>query len=135
MTASCSRAFKARTGSAHGGHDRKHARGAGTGATGAVAPPIKTTDIVADAQELRFVPRVYTTDYSPIIRAAQEAVVKLWGWRPDMPVGNFLDTVIFLFFEEKGITLARYIISNEARVKHEKHDKWQKNEKHGKHRQ
>jgi len=31
-----------------------------------------------------------------------------------MPLRNFLDTVIFLFFEEKGIILAGYIISNEA---------------------
>lgn len=93
----------------------KHARGTGMVGTGAVAPSIRTTDILADAQELRFVPRVYTTDYSPIIRAAQEAATKFWGWRPDMPLGNFLDTCLFMFFEEKGITLAGYIISDEAR--------------------
>jgi len=43
-----------------------------TGRTGLVAALIKRTEILADAQEVRFVPRVYTTDYSPIMRAVQE---------------------------------------------------------------
>ncbi len=34
---------------------------------------IKPTDVLANAQELRFVPRVCTTDYTPIMRAAEKA--------------------------------------------------------------
>jgi|GEM_PF-6577724 len=68
------------------------------------------TNILADAQQIRVVPRVFTMDYSPIMRAGQEAAIKIWGWRQDMPLGNFIDTCLFLFFEEKGITLAGYIV-------------------------
>jgi len=59
-------------------HDGKHVRGTSTTGTdtGMAALPIKTTDILAHAQQLRFVPCVYTTDYSPIMRAAQESAVK-----------------------------------------------------------
>jgi len=70
----------------------------------------KPIEVAASAMQLRFTPRVYTIDYSPIIRIAQNAAIKYWGWRTDMPLGNFLDTVIFLYFKEKGITLAGYII-------------------------
>ena len=68
------------------------------------------TDALADAQQIRVVPRVYTMDYSPIMRAAQDAAINLWGWRSEMPLGNFIDTVLYLFFEEKGVTLAGYIV-------------------------
>lgn len=86
-----------------------------TGSIGLATPPIKTTDILANAQELRFVPRVYTTDYSPIIRAAQDASVEFWGWPRDMTLGDFLDTALHFLFREHGITLAGYTISDEAR--------------------
>lgn len=79
-----------------------------------IAPPQKATDILANAQELRFVPRVYTTDYSPIIRAAQDAAVEFWGWPRDMTLGDFLDTALHFLFMEHGITLAGYTITDEA---------------------
>ena len=90
----------------------KHTREAGTTGTGA---PQRTTDVLANAGELRFVPRVYTTDYSPIIRAAQDAAVEWWGWPRDMTLGDFLDTALHFLFLEHGITLAGSTISDEAR--------------------
>lgn len=72
--------------------------------------PIRQTEIMAQAVEIKFVPRVYTIDYSPILRAAQDAAIKFFDWRPEMPLGNFIDTVCYLFFKEKGITLAGYIV-------------------------
>jgi len=72
-----------------------------------------TSGQLADAQTIRVIPRVYTMDYSPIMRAAQEAAIRYWGWRQDMPLGNFIDTCLYLFFEEKGITLCGYIVSEE----------------------
>ena len=70
---------------------------------------------MADAQQIRFVPRVYTTDYTPIIRAAQDAAAEFWGWPKDMTLGDFLDTALHFLFMEHGITLAGYTISDEAR--------------------
>ncbi len=85
------------------------------GNTGAIAPLVKTTDTLANAQGVRFVPRVYSTDYSPIMRAAQEAAVEFWGWPSDMTFGDFLDTALHFLFKEHGIMLAGYTISDEAR--------------------
>jgi len=82
---------------------------------------VQQTSILAEAQEIRVVPRMYTMDYSPIMRAAQDAATKFWGWRPDMPLGNFLDTVLFLFFQEKGITLCGYIVDESLLAKEEQH--------------
>jgi len=82
---------------------------------------VKQTERLAEAQEIRVVPRVFTMDYSPIMRAAQDAATKIWNWRPDMPLGNFIDTVLFLFFQEKGITLCGYIVDESLLVKEEQH--------------
>jgi len=93
----------------------KYAKKSGITQGGVPVPPQRTTETLANAQELRFVPRVYTTDYSPIIRAAQDAAVEFWKWPNDMSLGDFLDTALHLLFREHGITLAGYTISDEAR--------------------
>ena len=82
--------------------------------------PIRHTEVMAQAVEIKFVPRVYTIDYSPILRAAQDAAIKYFGWRAEMPLGNFIDTVMFLFFKEKGITLAGYIIEETEEEREER---------------
>lgn len=62
------------------------------------------------AMQIRFVPRIYTIDYSPILRAAQDASIEFWRWPADMSLGDFIDTVLHMFFKEKGITLVGYIV-------------------------
>lgn len=74
---------------------------------------MKPIDNISGATEVKFVPRVYTIDYSPILRMAFDAAVKIFGWRADMPFGNFLDTVIYLYFKEKGVTLAGYVVDDD----------------------
>lgn len=78
------------------------------------------TEVLAQAVQIKFVPRIYTIDYSPILRAGQDAAIKYWGWRPDMPLGNFIDTIVFLYFKEKGITLAGYIVEETEKEKQER---------------
>jgi hypothetical protein len=73
---------------------------------------VRTTDILGQASEIRFVPRIYTTTYTPIMMQAQDAAVKWWGWRSNMPFENFLDTVLFLYFKEHGITLGQYTVED-----------------------
>jgi hypothetical protein len=73
---------------------------------------VRTTDILGQASEIRFVPRIYTTTYTPIMMQAQDAAVKWFGWRANMPFENFLDTVLFLYFKEKGITLGQYEVDD-----------------------
>ena len=84
-------------------------------------PPSRSTEVLATAQQIRLVPRIHTMDYSPIMRAAQDAAIRFWGWRPEMPFGNFIDTILHGYFKDRGITLAGYILeeSEEERAKRE----------------
>ena len=61
-------------------------------------------------QQINVVPRSFTMNYTPIMRAAQDAAIKFFKWRQDMPLENFLDTCLYLFFFEKGIQLGAYIV-------------------------
>jgi len=90
--------------------------------TPTIAPktPIRQTEIMAQAVQIKFVPRVYTIDYSPILRAAQDAAIRYFGWRPEMPLGNFIDTLCYLYFKEKGITLAGYIVEETEEEREER---------------
>lgn len=73
---------------------------------------IRTTDILSQATEVRFVPRIFTCTYTPIMQAGLAAAVNVFNWRKDMPFENFLDTVVYLFFKEHGIQLAGYIVDD-----------------------
>lgn len=70
----------------------------------------RITDNLGEASEIRFVPRIYTATLSPILITAITAAQRAWGWRKDMPIINFIDTCIYTFFKEHGITLAAYIV-------------------------
>ena len=74
----------------------------------------KLTSVLSSANQLRLIPRVYTCDYTPVMRAAQVAATQKWGWREDMPLDNFIDTCISIMFRDRGIVLAGYIDLNEG---------------------
>ena len=71
---------------------------------------VRTTTLLATASQIKFVPRIYTVDYTPIMRCGQEASIREWGWPEDMPLDDFLDTVIYMCFKEHGITLNTYSV-------------------------
>jgi hypothetical protein len=79
--------------------------------SGIPANSTKPTDVFAEATEVRFVPRVYTAPFSNIIICAMEAAQREWGWRKDMPLINFLDTVIYNFFKDRNIVLQSYTVN------------------------
>jgi len=92
------------------------------------ARTLRTTEMLAQASEIRFVPRIYTTTYTPIMMQAQDASVKVWGWRSNMPLENFLDTVLFMFFKEHGVELGQYTVdptvySGAPDDNHDNHDR------------
>ena len=62
---------------------------------------------------IRFVPKVETCEYTPIMAVARQVAVEKWGWRPDMPFENFIDTILFYFFKDRGIILQSYIDEEE----------------------
>jgi hypothetical protein len=71
---------------------------------------VRLTEIIHDATQVKFVPRVLVSSFTPIMLSGKQAAEQIWGWRPDMPFENFLDTVIFHFFRDRGIELASYIV-------------------------
>ena len=70
----------------------------------------RITENLSEASEIRFVPRILTATLTPIMQTAIVAAQREWRWRSDMPLINFLDTVIYNFFKEHGITLAAYVV-------------------------
>lgn len=80
------------------------------GKGGRTPTQIKPAEILAQATSLRLIPRIYTIDYSPIMRSAHQAVHELWGWPTDMTLGEILDTILHTFFKDRGVTLGGYII-------------------------
>ena len=69
---------------------------------------VRTTDILASASEIKFIPRIFTTTYTPIMHQAQDAAVKWFGWPSNMQFEDFLDTVLFKAFDMWGIKLGQY---------------------------
>jgi hypothetical protein len=81
----------------------------------------RPTEIISNATQITFVPRVYSCNYTAIMQAGRAASTNVWGWRPDMPLENFLDTVIYNYFYEHGITLGAYSVkeTEEQRLERE----------------
>jgi hypothetical protein len=77
---------------------------------------IRTTDVLSQASEIRFVPRIFTCTYTPIMQAGLAAAVNVFHWRQNMPLENFLDTIIYYWFKEHGIQLAGYIVDDKVAV-------------------
>jgi hypothetical protein len=69
---------------------------------------VRTTDILASASEIKFIPRIFTTTYTPIMHQAQDAAVRWFGWPANMSFEDFLDTVLFKAFKMWGIELGQY---------------------------
>ena len=81
---------------------------------------VRTTDVLSQATEVRFVPRIFTCTYTPIMQAALSASVNVFHWRENMPFENFLDTVIYYYFMEHGVQLAGYIVDDDIVAENEK---------------
>jgi len=82
---------------------------------------IRQTSALGEATQIKFVPRVFTCDHSPIMVTAHHAAQQLWGW-PNMALIDFLDTVIYKYFKRCGVTLTGFIIdeTEEERIEREK---------------
>lgn len=67
-----------------------------------------STQVPAEANALKLVSKVFTLDFTVVMRAGYQAAQDLWGW--DVSFRDFIDTVIFRYFKRCGVTLAGYII-------------------------
>ena len=68
------------------------------------------TNDINKAQFLKFQPYVFNCCYTPIMHIARLVTVKEWNWPEDLPFEDFLDTIIYHFYKDRGITLKDYIV-------------------------
>jgi hypothetical protein len=73
----------------------------------------RTTTNPQEATQLRIVPRTFTITYTPIMMNAQLAAIREWGWPQDMSIENFLDTIIYHAFRDRGIILQGYVVADD----------------------
>ena len=96
------------------GDDRGGAGGSGNGGDHHWVDDIPavgtTTPIIDEAQAVEYTPRVLKADYTPIMRSARSAATREWGWPADMPWEDFLDTCLFIIFNDRDIVLTGYSI-------------------------
>jgi hypothetical protein len=90
---------------------RQKAKGDGRSADGEKEEkPQGKAPLLVESQQIKVVPRTFVMDYTPIMRMAQDASQKFFHWRVDMPFENFIDTCLYYFFKEHGVTLGGYIV-------------------------
>jgi hypothetical protein len=66
---------------------------------------------------VKFQTHVITCEYTPIMEMAREAATNEWNWDPDIRFEDFIDTILYHFFKDRGITLQGYIVDEEAEAK------------------
>jgi hypothetical protein len=90
---------------------RGKAKGDGRSGDGEKAgKPQDKGPLLMQSQQIKVVPRIFTMDYTPIMRLAQDASIRFFKWRADMPFENFIDTCLYYFFKEHGVTLGAYSV-------------------------
>lgn len=52
--------------------------------------------------------------YTPIMYMARLAAENKWGWSGKIPFEDFVDTVFYHFFKDRGIVLQGYIVEDEV---------------------
>ncbi len=74
---------------------------------------LPVTDDIAKAHFIKFNAYVFNCRYTRIMHIARVVTIKEWGWPEDMPIGDFIDTILYHFFKDRGITLKDYIVEEE----------------------
>lgn len=66
---------------------------------------------------VRFVASRIDCEYTPIMIIARQAAVEEWNWDPNMRFEDFVDTIFYHFFKDRGITLQGYIVDEKVEAK------------------
>ena len=74
---------------------------------------LPTTNDINAAQVIRFQPHVITCPLTPIMATARQAAIKEWNWPSDIRFEDVIDTILYHFFKDRGITLQGYIVEEE----------------------
>ncbi len=71
------------------------------------------TNDIDKAQFIQFQPHVFNCRYTRMMHIARAVTVKEWGWPEDLPFEDFIDTILYHFSKDRGITLQEYIVEGE----------------------
>lgn len=66
---------------------------------------------------LKLVGTVVNSEYTPIMHMAREAAAEQWNWPINIRFEDFIDTILYHFFKDRGITLQGYIVDEEVEAK------------------
>lgn len=66
------------------------------------------TIALANATSIKFIPRVFTCNFTPIMQTAYQVAINRWGWPTNMPFEDFLDQCLYLFFYEHDTQLSPF---------------------------
>ncbi len=69
--------------------------------------PKANPDIVT---KVSFQPQTLITNFTPTMMIARRAAITEWGIPEDTRFDDFLDAVLSQFFEDRGITIAAYVV-------------------------
>lgn len=71
---------------------------------------LPTTTDINNAQVIRFQPHVITYPFTPIMAIARQVAIEEWNWPSDIRFEDFIDTILYQFFKDRGIILQGYIV-------------------------
>ncbi len=80
---------------------------------------LPVTDDIDKANFIKFSPYVFNCRYTRIMHIARIVTIKEWGWPEDLPFEDFMDTILYHFFKDRGITLQVYTVDGELGNKEE----------------
>jgi hypothetical protein len=83
----------------------------------------RKTEDPRKATRYRFIKTDFISDQPQYIQQGMEAAVNELGWRPDLSVADFIDTVMYWYFKAHGINIGEYTIDGEGQTD-EQDDGW-----------
>lgn len=74
----------------------------------------RVTDNLAEATQIRFVPKVYQVTLTPILQITLNICYNVLGWPKEWPIDRVLDELCLIVMKEHGINIFEFTIEPEA---------------------
>ena len=84
--------------------------GSGTGDDGGTPKKVPS-------KRIKFYGTLIECEYTPLMMLGRTASVEEWNWDANMSIEDWLDTIIYHFFKDRGITLQGYVVDDKVEGK------------------
>lgn len=74
----------------------------------------RATDIINEATELKFIPKVFTIPFTPTMQQALHIFYNVLKWPKEWPIEDVLDTALWKYLYEHGIEIGVYKIDEKV---------------------